>query len=279
MVFVIIIKINYIRIICVPACTGLLGGEIEYWCDWGNDVRRLVSSQDARASFPHVVIAFFESKFDFVHGGPIRLDNSDVVITRKMHQLAKNFNISFDPKINIVRDLGLEKGILSRPSNRIGSRRHTEDTRPKSTVAMKNVPIGARGRKRRTVNVLYLGFSPNLDGRTLTRISQQQSNVQIAPNVDGPNLTQTPLQQSNGQSGDQLAQSSALTSILPSTSGNRQSTPVATRTYSRARISPFRRLTFSPSPPTNVCIESADDTTIEILDDVSMGSLHYESSE
>lgn len=57
----------------------------------------------------------------------------------------------------------VEKYLLNKPAKLI-SRRQTTAQRP--NIAQRNIPTGARGRRRSTP-ILFLGLTPNLDGNVL----------------------------------------------------------------------------------------------------------------
>lgn len=143
------------------ACTDQ-GSELKYLCEWDEQTHTIVSARVANASFPQLVVSFLEAKFDFLHGAPpsLNCNNENVYLTRTVEKWAIAAKISFDPKVKIVRDLGLEKHLLEQNKPQpINARRATAPT--KSPITLKkisNVPFGARGRKRQTINILYVGI-------------------------------------------------------------------------------------------------------------------------
>lgn len=125
------------------------------------------------------------------------------------------------------------------------------------------VPIGARGRKRKTMVLLSVVCAPNPDGR------RQYATPPIYQQASGMSYQQT-TNSENRQ-------------VNTSTSSLRQP---AKRTYARASSTPFasstvrqrpRALSF-PAPDESVTNPSPNESLIDV-DFVGFGRLHYDSSD
>lgn len=158
-----------------------MGNELKYLCEYNGQTGaqasaplKMVSDREAKEQFPHLVVSYLETKLDCP---PFEWLTSKSIMTRGFKKHAEQHNISFRPKITIVRNLGMEKAILANPAGPIIRRRITIAIRPigapKTLKKVSDVPFGARGRKRRTINVAYIGIQPNPDGRNLIAASVQ----------------------------------------------------------------------------------------------------------
>lgn len=131
---------------------------------------KLVSAVDAKEHFPELVIGFLEANLDCP---PFTYPNSLKNMTRSFKTSAQRNNISVDLTVKITRNIPLEKLILKNPAGRLINRRNTVATgTPKGRPTLKsitNIPIGARGRKRKTISLAYIGLQPNPDARNLVR--------------------------------------------------------------------------------------------------------------
>lgn len=145
------------------ACTDV-GGQSNNLCEWNPQTRKIVKAADANEMFPDLVVAYLESNFNILDDVPLTLDglNGKFQLTRQLRQWAVDQKVHFDPKVVIVRNIDLDKWILNRASAApINLRRAT-------VQKVVNIPFGARGRKRQTNNIAYIGIQPNPDGRILT---------------------------------------------------------------------------------------------------------------
>lgn len=128
----------------------------------------MVMADDANEAFPDLVVEYLESNFDLLRDDVLPTTkglNSNFKLTRALEQWAIENEVSFDPKVIIVRNLDLDKQILNRASA-------APITNRRATVAAKKVssiPFGVRGRKRKMNNIAYVGLQPNPDGRILTQ--------------------------------------------------------------------------------------------------------------
>lgn len=176
-------------------CTDL-GGQIKYLCAWAEYGKsfRMVSSNDAKNLFPQLIVEFLEPKFDFLNGVPPswNVHGRGVYLTRSIEGWAAVNNVSFDPKVNVVRNLGLEKYLLRKPVPQpinqrratgpvnigmnlnnpvpqpINQRRGTGPINDGFQIRRINqIPFGVRGRKRNTITMAYVGIQPNPDSRQL----------------------------------------------------------------------------------------------------------------
>jgi len=216
---------------------------------------------------------------------------------------ANHSNVSMNLKIRIVRNMTLESYLLSQPSQVVQRRQTvaTETAQPSKVVqrrqtvaagtapplsgtARKNIPIGARGRKRKTVNLLFIGMRPNPNGCILSQPQQttQNGDVTVANgrSTDPTSSSMSPSPQFATPPSPPSATTSRQTT--PRTPTSRPSAPPL-RSYGRPST-PFKQLTFSPSPPSNVspAMTNKDDTTL-MFDEMlcsspSFGSLRYAAS-
>lgn len=117
-------------------------------CEWSPQTRKIVKAVDANQAFPHLVVSFYETKFDFLHGVPPTLNglNEIFYLTRALERWAINENVSFNPKLLVVRLKSFEEYILNARAAPIDRRRRTVAATPR---IVGNIPFGARGRKRR----------------------------------------------------------------------------------------------------------------------------------
>lgn len=148
-----------------------------------------MSCVEARKSFPQLVVSFLQRNLDILQGA-MSFSNPDITLTRAVTKWAIQEKVSFDPKVKIVRDLELERYILqqataqptTQPAARpITERRATQNVqnhqpkkighrRDTARVTLKNVtsiPFGARGRKRGTANLIFIGTNPDPDGHQI----------------------------------------------------------------------------------------------------------------
>lgn len=224
-----------------------------------------------------------------------------------MQKVVNRSSVVINPKLKIPRCMALEKYILKQPS-KIVDRRQTVATDVRSKAPERNileksskiverrqtvvtgnsgttkkaVPIGARGRKRRTVNLMFIGITPNPNNRILLQPSTSVNGtighssmqpMQLNPQPAIPrSATPRPATTSNPRK---------TTPEAPTSRQPNSSTPL--RSYGKAPSTPFRKLTFSPSPPGNVTedMPSKDDTTVsfaEICSSPTFGTLRYSSS-
>lgn len=240
-------------------------------CKWRarQETRKLMSCVEARKSFPQLVVSFLQRNLD-IHQGAMSFSNPDIKFTRAITKWAIQEKVSFDPKVKIVRDLELERYILqqataqpaARPINQRRATQNVQNHQPKkighrrdtAPVTLKNVtsiPFGARGRKRGTANLIFIGTNPDPDGH------QIKNDVPIQSETNTP---KTYAARSVASAARSLASAALLhrDSIAPVTS-----TPMATT--SRHEIQP---IPFDLS------------TTIDMdsLDMSVMGRLAYSSS-
>lgn len=144
--------------------------------------------------------------------------------------------------------IGFENTVLKTQAGKIVERRNTtaagKVTDRPTLKAVKKVPFGARGRKRRTLNVLFIGIKPNPDGRKLVH---QVNFVACTAGETTPR-------------GRTYAR--AMSTPLPKTI---DFTPPSTEPANDLNISPI----------------DAESTTYDAdsFDFSSMGNLHYSSSE
>lgn len=118
---------------------------------------------------------------------------------------------------------------------------------PTTLKNIKNVPFGARGRKRKTLNVIYIGLQPNPDGRNLVVPDRSDDSV-VTPATPGRRT---------------YARAMSTPLHLPSTAG-----------VASASSEPVNDL--------NIASVEETDTTFEfdsIVEGSDVGILHYSSSE
>lgn len=246
------ISTKFQRIFHSLGCTDM-SDELKYLCKWTTytTAKKVVASVDAKEHFPHLVAAFLEGNLD---GSPFSIANKLKNVTRSMAKLAIRENISVDTKVEIVRDISLEKTLLRNTGRIIQRRNTTTASSVKGPTALKtvnNIPFGARGRKRKTTNVVYIGLQPNPDGR---------------------NLVGTPSVNSDAVAAQYLK-------ITP-----------GRRTYARAMSTPLPSTTTAEDASTTsepvidleVSVIDEQNTTFDlhsIIDGSDVGNLHYSSSE
>lgn len=246
-------------VIPISGCSNL-GGELKYLCEWRGtgEVRKIVSAREAKATCLQFVFKYLESKFELQDEAFLNALNKkipNVYITRATKEWAEREHISFDPKVKVVRDIALDKHILKKPSAKVINRRLTTVGLVSTPTTMKKgkkvtqVPFGARGRKRKTLNIAFIGLQPNPDGRKLVA---DTSSFPIAPGRRTYSRAHsTPLQQTTS------AELQSSTSSLAEPSSN---------------------LVVSPRDA------KAEDTTLELfeasldsLEAGGFGRLHYSS--
>lgn len=101
--------------------------------------------------------------------------HTHTIMSQEPHSLTtQDLNICLTPKVGITRDLALEKHLLEQPA-KIVQRRQTTQVALKIA---KNIPIGFRGRKRRSIQLLFIGIQPNPDGRMCSpRVQPSINNI------------------------------------------------------------------------------------------------------
>lgn len=101
--------------------------------------------------------------------------------TRWFEEQVAKLEVVLNPKVKIVRNLDFEKYLLRGQPNDQSSRSVVPRTQP---IAKKTkIPIGARGRRRKTI--MYIGLNPNLDGRTNAQ-NQTVESKSSSPSPDPP---------------------------------------------------------------------------------------------
>lgn len=68
------IRTVYYLIRIVSACSDT-GIEIKYLMEWPNNVIKVVTSTEAKALYPKVVVEYLESKIEFMRDAPILYEN------------------------------------------------------------------------------------------------------------------------------------------------------------------------------------------------------------
>ena len=126
-------------------------------CEWKNKAIQLVSAKEAKQKFPLLVVGFLEAKivaprYDFASA---EIKN----ITRSFRALIEENGVSIEAKIQIERNMALEKSMLRMPSKVIDRRATIAAPIPlrKAPITLRrvtDVPFGARGRKRTTIPVV-----------------------------------------------------------------------------------------------------------------------------
>lgn len=178
-------------------------GELKYLVDFGNNIRNVVSASVAECIYPKLVAGFLEANLD----RESQSFKTKFLLTRSKASWATRYHVTFVPKVKLIRDIGLEKFVLKEPSAQpINQRRVTlgapNQYQPKKIVqrratnvqlkSVKSVPFGARGRKRRTVNVLYIGIAPNPDGRPVAAQSTAENVAHSSGATNGEASTSKP---------------------------------------------------------------------------------------
>ncbi|XP_031634311.1 uncharacterized protein LOC116347737 [Contarinia nasturtii] len=230
----------------IIGCTDL-GDEWRYLCQWVNEDQKIITAADAKKGIPRLVISYLEEKLELTQGN--QLLSKYIHITRSIKNWAIENDVLFDPVVKIERNLDMEKYLLKKPAGKIISRRLTTGAAliPKTT---KQIPFGARGRKRQTINLVNIGIQPNPDGRKLVQSNQVSSTlVQVDP---VPNTT---IQASR------RTYARASSTPLP---------PSSAPCFEHTTI-PFFNLT----PSADI-----ENVTIDLdMDDSIIGNLHYSGSE
>lgn len=227
------------------------GDRANYLCEWSPQIRKIVRAVDANNAFAHLVVSFYETKFDFLHGVAPTLNglNGNFYLTRAVERWAIDSNISFDPKILVVRNMALERQILNphQSAAPIHRRRNTVATFKK----VANIPFGARGRKRQTTNIAYVGIQPNPDGRKL--------------------VTQTPNNAASTSSGV------AAPKMRTYARSKSMSLPSGPTTMSQENAMPSQSQTIDEPTSSNAPNNSTFD--FDSFDSTTMGRLNYSSSD
>lgn len=219
----------------ITMCTNQAGEDIKYLLSRnGNLFLRVIPSRLAVVRVPDLIVGFLESKLDFtdskvpnnkryceffffnfvpqiffvfVHSIHILIPTQTFLFpaTRYFQNQVTALNVSLFPKVKVGRSLAFERHLLTGPQ--------APRAAPLVPNRISNVPIGARGRKRKTI--MYVGVVPNPDGRKLATPAHQQapeSPIHQPANLDG--------HQNANESGSQVRQP-------------------AKRTYARAGSTPF----------------------------------------
>lgn len=173
-----------------------------------------------------------------------------VTATRGFIRQIDELQVSLFPKVKVERSLALERHLLTQPQEN-GPNQARRSLPAQALRVCKNVPIGARGRKRKTLQ--FIGCAPNPDGRQLKQpvpsspVRQQEPESSVQP----ANRTNV------------RAKSTQNASVLVDHLGSPFYQP-AKRTYSRATSTPFA---------------GANETSLNVTFDESFGRLHYDSSD
>lgn len=258
-----------IKLIFFLACSNV-DGESNYLCEWAaGPARKTIIASTANEMFPKLVVEFFESKLNIAHGSEPTLEGLDdtIYLTRQVKKWATENKVSFGPKAIIVRDIGFEKFILKRQAAPIIQRRATVAA-GNEKAKNKNIPFGARGRKRTTISIAYVGIQANPDGRKLGG-PRTYARAQSLSLPSGSSAIQTPNQLANktpsNPNGGKMAQ--------PRTYARAQSTSLPSGSTTIQTPNPLTNITTSPNP------NATADTTLELdtFDSPFMGRLNYDS--
>lgn len=159
-------------------CTNF-NDELKYLCQWNiySSALQLISARDAKTNFAHLVVGYLESNLECP---PFRYPNAVELMSRALKNSAEVQKISVNSSVKIDRNLGLEKLMLEKSAARIIDRRATVNT-GRAVVLKQNtsIPFGARGRKRQTSSLLFIGLQPNPDGRQLVVAGPSTGNVEL----------------------------------------------------------------------------------------------------
>lgn len=168
--------------------------------------------------------------------------------------------------MKIDRSLNLERYLLNGPQSANQSRR------PVQLRTFNNVPIGARGRKRRVL--IFIGITPNPDGR-------QMKTPPVALQVCQP-APRSPVRQPTNLDGRQATNLDARQTSNELTSTVHQP---ARRTYARATSTPLvnvnhrpRFLSF-PAPDESISNVNPNEVSINVDFSEEFGRLHYDTSD
>lgn len=200
-------------------------------------------------------------------------------MTRAKKQQIEQKKIACELKLNVTRNLGLEKHILSKPAMLTTIyHRKTVDERPKTFRTPANIPIGARGRKRQTRNILYLGISPNPDRRTITPQKPKTPN--------GKKSTQVALKPQAVIAGSSSGCTVPQQQVAKDSACQRGVLQKPLRTYARATSTPLpdrQKVNGSVvSPASPILVQTNDTDSQRIAIDFTtgkMGRLHISSSD
>lgn len=163
-----------------------------------------------------------------------------------MKKRALDSNISLNPKVYITRDKKLEAYLMTKPGKVIDRRQTAAQSRAS------RIPIGARGRRRSTI--MFVGLTPNVDGKKTVRAPILPTNTVARNNFSQIPRPPTPPRRTSNYGRAQT----------PGPSNPRfQSTPIS--------LAPANDLLMPPNE---------DDSTVSIdFDGSFLGSLHYSASD
>lgn len=193
-----------------------------------------------------------------------------------MQKQLDRLGLSFTPKVRIARDFYFEKFMLQNPS------------RPKNRVApvqlrqsFANIPIGVRGRKRKTMNVVFIGVAPNPDGRVLSSgVAKQCLGLSSVPSSLPTQIPSHPIV-SNSVEQTQLVSETLFTKPAKRTYGRLMSTPFWSSAKANNELGKRSqaRLVSAPLPQVadnHLLVFDKSTSSVDIDLDSNFGRLHAE---
>lgn len=214
-----------------------------------------------------------------------------VTATRGFIRQKNELEISLFPKVKVGRSLALERYLLNQPQGvQNGPSKSRRSTPAQALRVCKNVPIGARGRKRKIIQ--YIGCAPNPDGRQLkqpvssvpVRQQEPKSSVQRPANFNGRQNANEPTTSQPAKRTNARATSTPHASVLVNQLGSPFSQP-AKRTYSRATSTPYASASHRPQdlsfalPDESLLNAGPNEPSLHVDFDETFGRLHYDSSD
>lgn len=156
------------------------------------------------------------------------------------------------------RSLALERHLLAGPQSTPNST--NQDRRIVQLKTCKTVPIGARGRKRKTV--MFIGITPNPDGRQLT--TPPPPALQVRQQTPGPSFRQPSNQTANEPGPSQPAKRTYRAASTPYASANHRT---------RARVLSFAL------PDESLIDLNSNEESLHVEFNETFGRLHYDTSD
>lgn len=198
------------------------------------------------------------------------------IVTRGITSTVSRLGITLYPKVKIERCKDFERFLLVGPQNVSVAKNQIRRSVPVTLKKCKDVPIGARGRKRKTL--MFIGINANPDGRRFLQPPASASRTpMVQPATPNLNVRQlTPASASRAPMVQPATPESSSFQPAKRTYARASSTPFPTGTINhRPRVVSFPLLDDSPVAP----VGNVTDTSLEVNFDDTFGCLHYDSSE
>lgn len=189
--------------------------------------------------------------------------------TRDFSRKVDNLGISLFPKVKIGRSIALERHLMAGPGT---SNNTTQNRIAPCLKTVRNVPINARGRKRKTV--MFIGITPNVDGQGIVRQQTPGPSAVVTPSGNQNSAADNSSPGPSNLDGRQVADEPPVRGPAKRTYGRAASTPLVQSVgHPRPRVLSF------PAVDESFTSTIQNDEAVNLQFDETFGRLHFDSSD